>query len=127
MEKSNSISLSSNSIKNILTLRYNLSINPILPKLTEKDFISTRDNFSTEFIEEMIVNTFKKKIDNNCKKISIALSAGVDSTLNLAILRKNFPDLKINAITMHFADSVDETPEAEKIAKHFDANHEIIN
>ena len=69
MEKSNSISLSSNSIKNILTLRYNLSINPILPKLTEKDFISTRDNFSTEFIEEMIVNTFKKKIDNNCKKI----------------------------------------------------------
>ena len=28
---------------------------------------------------------------------------------------------------MHFADSVDETPEAEKIAKHFDANHEIIN
>ena len=127
MEKSNSISLSSNSIKNILTLRYNLSVNPILPKLTEKDFISTRDNFSTEFIEEMIVNTFKKKIDNNCKKISIALSAGVDSTLNLAILRKNFPDLKINAITMHFADSVDETPEAEKIAKHFDANHEIIN
>jgi asparagine synthase (glutamine-hydrolysing) len=127
VEKSNSISLSSNSIKNILTLRYNLSINPILPKLTEKDFISTRDNFSTEFIEEMIVNTFKKKIDNNCKKISIALSAGVDSTLNLAILRKNFPDLKINAITMHFADSVDETPEAEKIAKHFDANHEIIN
>ncbi len=127
MEKSNSISLSSNSIKDILTLRYNLSINPILPKLTEKDFISTRDNFSTEFIEEMIVNTFKKKIDNNCKKISIALSAGVDSTLNLAILRKNFPDLKINAITMHFADSVDETPEAEKIAKHFDANHEIIN
>ena len=53
MEKSNSISLSSNSIKNILTLRYNLSINPIRPKLTEKDFISTRDNFSTEFIEEM--------------------------------------------------------------------------
>ena len=126
MEKSNSNLLSLNSIKNILTLRYNLSINPTLPKLTEKDFISTKTNFSTEFIEETIVDTFKKNIGNDCKKISIALSAGIDSTLNLAILRKNFPDLEINAISMHFADSIDETPEAEKIARHFDANHEII-
>ena len=127
MEKSNSNFLSSDSIKNILTLRYNLSIKPILPKLTEKDFISTKTNFSTEFIEETIVNTFKKNIDKDCKKISIALSAGIDSTLNLAILRKNFPNLEINAISMHFANSIDETPKAEKIAKYFDANHEIIS
>jgi len=127
VEKSNSISLSSNTIKNILTLRYNLSINPILPKLTAKDFISTNDKFSTKFIEETIANTLKKNIDKNCKKISIALSAGIDSTLNLAILRKTFPDLQINAISMHFANSVDETPEAAKIAEYFDAKHEIIH
>jgi len=127
VERSNSISLSSNTIKNILTLRYNLSINPILPKLTEKDFISTNDKFSTKFIEETIANTLKKNIDKNCKKISIALSAGIDSTLNLAILRKTFPDLQIMAISMHFANSVDETPEAAKIAEYFDAKHEIIH
>jgi len=127
VEKSNSNFLSSNSIKNILTLRYNLSIDPTLPKLTEKDFISTKNNLSTKIIEEIMVNTFKKKIEDNCKKVSIALSAGVDSTLNLAILRKNFPDLEINAISMHFADSVDETIEAKKIAKYFDATHEIIH
>ena len=127
MEKSNSDLLSLNSIKNILTLRYNLSIKPTLPKLTEKDFVSTKSNFSTEFIEEMIINAFKKNINNGSKTISIALSAGIDSTLNLAILRKNFPDLEINAISMHFADSVDETIEAEKIARYFDAKHEIIH
>jgi len=108
VEKSNSNFLSLNSIKNILTLRYNLSIKPTLPKLTEKDFVTTKNNFSTEFIEKTMANTFKKNIDNDCKTISIALSAGIDSTLNLAILRKNFPDLEINAISMHFVDSVDE-------------------
>lgn len=119
--------LSHESIKNILTLRYNLEINPLLPKLTADDFNSSINDSSIEFIKKSIKNTIKKSIPSNCNKVSIALSGGVDSTLNLALLREVFPDLNISAITMKFADSVDETLQASKIARHFNAEHQIIN
>jgi len=127
VEKSNSISLSPDSIKNILTLRYNSSVNPILPKLTWNDFTSTNNESSIEFIEKSMKKTLQNSIDDDCKKISIALSGGIDSTLNLVLLRKTFPNLQISAISMHFADSVDETPQAAKIAEHFGADHEVIH
>ena len=126
MEKSNSISISEDSIKNILTLRYNSKISSNLPKLTIDDFDQTSNDDSIEFIKKSMKNTLKNSI-NDKGVISIALSGGIDSTLNLAILREAFPDSEISAISMKFADSVDETPEAEKIARHFDAKHQIIN
>ena len=127
MEKSNLISLSPDSIKSILTLRYNSEINPILPRLTSIDFIPTFKKYSTEFIKKSIKNTLKSSIPKDCKKISIALSGGIDSTLSLALLRETFPDLEIFAISMKFADSFDETSIALKIAKHFNVQHQIIN
>lgn len=127
MEKSNSISLSPDSIKNILTLRYNPSVNPTLSKLTWNDFTSTNNELSIEFIEKSIKNTLQNSIGDDCKKVSIALSGGIDSTLNLALLRKTFPNLQISAISMRFAYSVDETPQAARIAEHFGADHEVIH
>ena len=127
MEKSNSISLSPDSIKSILTLRYNSEIHPILPKLTSEDFATTINTSSTEYIQKSIINTLKKSIKKDCKRISIALSGGIDSALNLALLRETFPDLEISAISMKFADSVDETPQASKIAQHFAAEHQVID
>ena len=127
MEKSNSPSLSSDSIKSILTLRYNSEINPLLPKLTADDFSSTIHESSIEIIKKSIIDTLKNSIQDNNQKVSIALSGGIDSTLNLALLRDTFPDLQISAISMKFTDSVDETPQASKIAQHFGAEHQIIN
>ena len=126
MEESNLVFLSPDSIKNILTLRYNPEIQPILPKLTSQDFTTTNNESSTEFIKKSMTNILQNSIPNSCKKISIALSGGIDSTLNLALLRKTFPNLQISALSMKFANSVDETPQAAKIAKHFGAEHEII-
>ena len=60
------------------------------------------------------------------KDISIALSGGVDSTLILSLLRKTNPDPKINAVSIKFANSVDETPAAAKIAERFEAEHHVI-
>jgi len=127
VEKSNSISLSPDSIKNILTLRYNPSLSPTLPKLTWNNFTTTNNELSIEFIEKSMKKTLQNSIGDNCKKVSIALSGGIDSTLNLALLRKAFPNIQISAISMYFADSVDETPQAAKIAEHFGADHEIIH
>ncbi|HXX06038.1 MAG TPA: asparagine synthase C-terminal domain-containing protein, partial [Candidatus Bathyarchaeia archaeon] len=60
------------------------------------------------------------------KRVSIALSGGIDSTLMLALLRKTFPDITIDAISIKFAESIDESIQAQKIADKFDANHKVL-
>ena len=126
MEDFNS-ALNASSIVNILTLRYDPSINPSLPKKTWKDFESSNEIPNISFIEKQIEQEIKEKINSlKSKKLSIALSGGVDSTLVLALLRKSYPDINIDAISIKFANSVDETPMASKIAEKFDANHHVI-
>ena len=109
-------------ISNILTLRYDPLQKPLLPMLKWESFGNNTP--SIELIEKSIQNTIQSI--KNPKSISIALSGGVDSTLILMFLRKTLPDVKIEAISIKFADSVDETKSAAKIANHFNANHHIV-
>ena len=125
MEISNS-SINPSSIVNILTLRYDPSINPNLPKKTWKDFEPIDEPVNPISIENSICNEIEKKLTNE-QEISIALSGGVDSTLILSLLRKTKPDVKINAISIKFANSIDETPAASKIAEKYNADHHIIH
>jgi asparagine synthase (glutamine-hydrolysing) len=119
--------LNASSIVNILTLRYDPSINPSLPKKTWKDFESSNEIPNISFIEKQIEQEIKEKINSlKSKKLSIALSGGVDSTLVLALLRKSYPDINIDAISIKFANSVDETSMASKIAEKFNANHHVV-
>ena len=116
-----------NQIRNILTLRYDPSQNSSLPQLTSKDFTPKINDFSLDKIEKSIENYILNKLENsNVKRISLALSGGVDSSLVLAFIKKTLPDLTIDAISIKFADSVDETITAEKIAEHFGINHHTI-
>ena len=116
-----------NQIRNILTLRYDSSQNPLLPQLTPKDFIPKINEFSLDYIEKSIKNYILEKIKHHdVKRISLALSGGVDSSLILAFLKNTLPEMTINAISIKFADSVDETKTAEKIAEHFGVNHHIL-
>ena len=118
--------ISSSSIVNILTLRYDQSINPNLPKKTWKDFESINESPNLDFIENSILEEIDTKLKSvNSKEVSIAISGGVDSTLILSLLRKTNPDLKINAVSMKFANSVDESSAASKIAEKYDAEHYI--
>ena len=114
------------SLVNILTLRYNPIQKPILPKYTSKNFGSSTETPSIEKIEKLIVENISTKIPNDIDSISIALSGGVDSTLVLAIIRKIFPDITINAISIKFANSVDETIPAARIAEKFGARQTVI-
>ena len=117
----------SNQIQNILTLRYDPSQNSLLSPITWKNFTPKISNYSLDHIEKIIKNYILKKFKNsNVERISLALSAGVDSTLVLAFLKKTLPDLEIDAISIKFADSVDETKTAEKIAKNFGVNHHVL-
>ena len=73
MENSNPISLSANSIIDILTLRYNRENNPVLSKLEWDDFSPTNVEASIEFIQRSIKKTLQNSIDTKCEKVSIAL------------------------------------------------------
>ena len=127
MEISNS-SINPSSIVNILTLRYDPSINPNLPKKTWKDFEPIDDPVNPASIENSICDEIEKKLNyTSDREISIALSGGVDSALMLSLLRKTKPDVKINAVSIKFANSIDETPAASRIAEKYNADHHIID
>ena len=126
MEISNS-EINSSSIVDILTLRYDPSIIPNLPKKTWNDFKSKNIIPDIELIENLILKDISKNLELlNPKKLCIALSGGVDSTLILSLIRKSNPNIEIEAISIKFANSVDETSNALKIAEKFEANHNII-
>lgn len=115
-----------NTIRNILTLRYDSSQKPILPKLIWNNFSTNQIQPNLDTIEKSIENYLRNKIGIKTDKIAIALSGGVDSTLVIAFLRRVFPQIKIEAISIRFANSVDETASAAKIAEYFGANHHVV-
>ena len=115
----------SNQIRNILTLRYDPLQNTTLPVLKANDFIPSK-NYDLDFIENNLKNSIQTKL-GSANNLTISLSGGIDSTLVLGLIRKTLPDLKINAISIKFSDSTDETLTAKKIADFFDTEHEIID
>ena len=119
--------IESSSLVNILTLRYDPSIIPTLPEKTSKDFESKQEQPNIELIEKSICNNIEVNLEKyNDEKISIALSGGVDSTLVLSLVRKIKPDVKIEAVSIKFANSIDETITASQIAETFNANHTVV-
>ena len=102
----------SNLIRNILTLRYDPTQKTTLPVLKPNDFISTK-NYDLNFIENNLKNSIETTLEST-KNLTISLSGGIDSTLVLGLIRKTLPDLNINAISIKFSDSTDETLTAKK-------------
>ncbi len=114
------------SVKSILTLRYDYTQTPIIPKLNWQD-LEKKKSFPLEDIEnQMTLHLHKQIPDNYSGPISISLSGGVDSSLALCMLKQSFPDNQIDAISIKFSDSVDETETASKIAKDVGVDHHII-
>ena len=116
------------SLVNILTLRYDPSINPNLSPKSSKDFLADDNPIDIQYVENLICNEMENKLKTlDDKELSVALSGGVDSTLVLTLLRKIRPEIKLHAVSIKFANSVDETPAASKIAERFNAEHHIVN
>ena len=116
--------INQNSIKSILTLRYDATLKTS-QKLDWKDFVESSTSNEIEHVENVIIDNLKRKIGSQ-PRIALALSGGIDSTLMLALLRKTFPDIAIDAISVKFAESVDESMQAQKLADRFNANHKVI-
>ncbi len=118
--------LTSSQIFNILALRYDISQTSNLTKLKWSDFLPSNNLPSSKLIESLIKKSIQKNLSQNSEKISIALSGGIDSTLVLAITKKYFPDVQIDAFSVQFSNSIDETEQAQKIAEHYDINFNKI-
>ena len=111
-------------VKDILTLRYNPSSQTKVQKFLPDNFESIYDELDYNKIESIISETIQQKITED--RVVVALSGGVDSVLVLALLRKTLPDINIDAISVKFIDSLDETKIASSLASQFNANHHII-
>lgn len=118
--------LTSSQIFNILALRYDVSQKSTLPKLNWSNFTPSSNQLSLELIESSIRKSIQNKIHPDTEKINIALSGGIDSTLVLSIMKKYFPKIEINAFSIQFSNSIDETEQAQKIAEYFDINYNKI-
>ena len=111
--------------KNILTLRYNPQSQTKFHKFSPDNFESIYEKLDINKIESIISKTIQHEITYD--RVAVALSGGVDSVLVLALLRKTLPDIKIDAVTVKFIDSVDETKIASSLASQFNADHHIVS
>ena len=85
-------------------------------------------NFSEpeNYVENSIRETIRKEIGENDGKIGISLSSGIDSTLVLGLLKKEYPSNEIESVSVRFSDSEDETNASKIIAHKFKTNHHIL-
>ncbi len=114
------------SIKQILTLRYSTNLETSSQKLVPEDFETKQITNPENVIEQSIIKSISTELDSNSKKIGISLSSGIDSTLVLALLRKEFPSTDIESISVKFSESTDETDISKKISEKFQTNHHIL-
>ena len=114
------------SIKQILTLRYSTNLETSSQKLIPKDFETKQITNPENVLEQSIRKSISTELDSNYKKIGISLSSGIDSTLVLALLRKEFPSTNIESISVKFSESTDETDASKEISKKFHTNHHIL-
>ncbi len=118
------IILEPSAIVNILTLRYNPLQKPPIPKLDASEISNTR-YVSKEEVRDVLKNIINYRLASK-KRIALALSSGIDSTLSLAMIRDAFPDMKIDCLCAVF-DEESECKCAYEIASRFDANFHIID
>ena len=118
--------INSDSLKHILTLRYDPSFEPLLPKQKWENFQEKESFNYLNTVENTIQNTLKKYEKSLKRKPIVSLSSGIDSTLVLTLLRDLYPDIEIDSMSLSFSESFDESPQAKKLAEHFQTNHHVI-
>tara|TARA_Y100001936_G_scaffold97092_1_gene95472 strand:- start:14927 stop:16084 length:1158 start_codon:yes stop_codon:yes gene_type:complete len=95
-------------------------------KISPEDFEEIRYSKPESTIENQIRDTIHNEVGENLDKIGISLSSGIDSTLVLALLRKEFPSINIESVSVKFSQSTDETDASKKISEKFDTNHHVL-
>lgn len=105
---------------NLMTLRYDPTQQNTsqLRKLTYGDFKERLEPFpSPTDVEDALRLAIRKAvIESRSQSISVALSAGIDSTVILSLIRDEFPEIEINCVTVSF-DQYTEAKDAKRFAE----------
>ena len=125
LEKKSNIMANLVSIRNILTIRYDISKKSVKKLAVVRDFEKSSTDLGGHVTEKLLSNSFIKI--SGFEKFSISLSGGIDSSLCLALLRKNFPKAPIFAISGVFENAYDESSHAKKVAEKFSAEFHPID
>jgi asparagine synthase (glutamine-hydrolysing) len=124
-------------VANLLTLRYDPDAgnNGVIRSILPQEILNSRQTFdcppSSEEIEIVLREEIREKVNAlGAKQISMAISAGIDSNLILCMIRKEFPDIKLDCITVRFDNENEGSSEvliAKKIAESINARfHEVV-
>jgi asparagine synthase (glutamine-hydrolysing) len=105
---------------NLMTLRYDPAQQNTsqLRKLTYGDFKGSQEPFPSPTDVEVALRLAIRKtvIESRTQSVSVALSAGIDSTVILSLIRDEFPEIEINCVTVSF-DQYTEAKDAKRIAE----------
>jgi asparagine synthase (glutamine-hydrolysing) len=124
-------------LANLLTLRYDPDSgnSGAIKNIVSQEIINSRqaNRYSppSEKIETALRDEIKYKINTlGAERVSLAISAGIDSNLILCLIRKEFPNVKLDCLTVGFDNEEEGSSElltAKKIAELHDATfHEIF-
>jgi len=110
-------------IRNILTLRYHPSKNFYLPNLEWQDFEPKDNDDYVEKTESYLKDTIQNFVTKEKpKKISIAISGGVDSIIILTLFRELYPDIQIVGISFGFDENDIDVIKAKEVARKLDVD-----
>lgn len=121
------LNLNKISIRNILTIRYDPTEKPLISQVSPQNFVEMKTDPTGSKTKKLLKNALQKKIKNSKESLSISLSSGIDSTLCLSLLRETFPEHELIGICGVFENGFDESKQASKIAKKFDAKFKTVN
>jgi len=126
-------------ISNLLTLRYDPTLglpNPGIRVITPKEILQNRKSLSKEEKENKSYRNIEVELREviraelealSVKRISVALSAGIDSNVIFSLVRREFPHIDINCITVSFNDDLREVRDSKEIAESQNAAFHSIN
>jgi len=120
------VNLDRTHIRNFLTLRYNPLQNTTRSLANAKGFSTGNSDPDGKLVEKLLLASVNKLTKNKKDVITVSLSSGIDSSLCLALLRKQFPEQKIVSICGVFDEKQDESGRAKEIARKFNSDFKIL-
>ena len=120
------VNLDRTHIRNFLTLRYNPLQNTTRSLANAKGFSTGNSDPDGKLVEKLLLASVNKLTKNKKDVITVSLSSGIDSSLCLALLRKQFPEQKIVSICGVFDKKQDESGRAKEIARKFNSDFKIL-
>jgi len=120
------VNLDRTHIRNFLTLRYNPLQNSTRSLANAKGFSTGNSDPDGKLVEKLLLASVNKLTKNKKDVITVSLSSGIDSSLCLALLRKQFPEQKIVSICGVFDEKQDESGRAKEIARKFNSDFKIL-